>query len=221
MKHPIWLSGGHFESDIAKKKCTLSHGHKHNAYEFLNGNSETWVTLWKPCQLHSPYTQTSNMTTRPLFESDIAEITRLLPLHTGDVPVKCRLLIFRTKLKLESENRKIQYGCQAAILKVTSLTIKRLLSIATITCIWNLKLKFQGYAQGTMSSTDGRTDGRTDKVKNIEYPNQPRCAGYNDYFNLIYVNDVLCTSDFGCLLYLTLFFSQIIRYPCWVYIVIQ
>ena len=37
--------------------------------------------------------------------------------------------IFKTKLKLESGNQKIQYGCQAAILKLTSLKINRLLPI--------------------------------------------------------------------------------------------
>ena len=38
-------------------------------------------------------------------------------------------LIFKAKLKLESGNQKIQYGHQAAILKLTSLKINRLLPI--------------------------------------------------------------------------------------------
>ena len=40
-------------------------------------------------------------------------------------------LIFRAKLKLEFGNRKIQYGCQMAILKVTLLKINSLLPIPT------------------------------------------------------------------------------------------
>ena len=50
------------------------------------------------------------------------------------IQVLCHLsleLIFKAKLKLESGNQKIQYGHQAAILKVTSLKINRLLPIYT------------------------------------------------------------------------------------------
>ena len=38
-------------------------------------------------------------------------------------------VFFKAKLKLESENQKIQYGHQTAILKITSLNINRLLPI--------------------------------------------------------------------------------------------
>ena len=48
-------------------------------------------------------------------------------------------LIFKAKLKLESGNQKIQYGHQAAILKVTSLKINRLLPMTTI----NMHVKFE------------------------------------------------------------------------------
>ena len=44
-----------------------------------------------------------------------------------------------TLLKLESGNQKIQYGHQAAILKVTSLKINRLLPMATM----NMHMKFE------------------------------------------------------------------------------
>ena len=47
-------------------------------------------------------------------------------------------LIFKAKLKLESGNQKIQYGHQAAILKVTLLKINRLLPMSTI----NMHMKF-------------------------------------------------------------------------------
>ena len=64
---------------------------------------------------------------------------------TGSYPyieVLCHLsseLIFKAKLKLESGNQKIQYGHQAAILKVTSLKINRLLPVTTI----NMHMKFE------------------------------------------------------------------------------
>ena len=48
-------------------------------------------------------------------------------------------LIFKAKLKLESGNQKIQYVHQAAILKVTSLKINRLLPMTTI----NMHMKFE------------------------------------------------------------------------------
>ena len=48
-------------------------------------------------------------------------------------------LMFKAKLKLESGNWKIQYGHQAAILKVTSLKINRLWPMATN----NMHMKFE------------------------------------------------------------------------------
>ena len=47
--------------------------------------------------------------------------------------------IFKAKLKLESGNQKIQYGCQVAILKVMPLKINRLLFMTTI----NMHTKFE------------------------------------------------------------------------------
>ena len=76
-------------------------------------------------------------------------------------------LIFKAKLKLESGNQKIQYGCQAAILKVTSLKINRLLPMTII----NMHMKFEivipkqtwlMLRKPCRLQTDGRTDGRTD-----------------------------------------------------------
>ena len=58
------------------------------------------------------------------------------------IQVLCHLsleLIFKAKLKLESGNQKIQYGCLAAILKLTLLKINRLLPIYI--CIVALKFK--------------------------------------------------------------------------------
>ena len=39
-KNPIWLPGGHFESDIAENKETAVHSHKEHAYEIWNWNSK-------------------------------------------------------------------------------------------------------------------------------------------------------------------------------------
>ena len=75
-------------------------------------------------------------------------------------------LIFKAKVKLESRNQNIQYGSLAAILKVTSLKINRLLPMATI----NMHMKFEIQIQMQIwvmvrnpcrLQTDGRTDGRT------------------------------------------------------------
>ena len=48
-------------------------------------------------------------------------------------------LIFKAKLKLQSANKKVQYGCQVAILKVTSLKSNGLQPIATK----NMYMKFE------------------------------------------------------------------------------
>ena len=99
-------------------------------------------------------------------------------------------LIFKAKVKLESGNQIIQYGHQAAILKVTSLKINRLLPMATI----NMHMKFEieiprqtwlmlqkPCRLQTDGQTDRRTDGRTDKVNPV-YPPPPSNfvgQGYN------------------------------------------
>ena len=77
----------------------------------------------------SPETKKSNMATRQPF-------WKWRPWKSiGSYPyisALCQLsleLIFKAKLKLESGNQKIQYGCLVAILKVTLLKINRLLPI--------------------------------------------------------------------------------------------
>ena len=81
-------------------------------------------------------------------------------------------LIFEAKLMLESGNWKIQYGCQAAILKVTSLKINRLLAIATN----NMHMKFEieiprqtrvTFRKPCRLQMDRQTDRRTDKVNPV------------------------------------------------------
>ena len=76
---------------------------------------QTWVTLLKPCRLQSPETKKSNMATRQPYKQ---------VLGYGSLE-----LIYKVKLKLESGNQSIQYACQAAIFKLTSLKIHRLLPI--------------------------------------------------------------------------------------------
>ena len=56
-------------------------------------------------------------------------------------------LKFKAKLKLESGNQKIQYGHQAAILKVTYLKINRLLSIHTSNVLLKFGLDFQSQTE--------------------------------------------------------------------------
>ena len=79
----------------------------------------------------------------------------------------------------ESRNRKIQYVRQAAILKVTSLKINRLLPMATI----NMHLKFEieipkqtwlMLRKPCHLQTDGRSDGRMDgRTRWIQYTPPP------------------------------------------------
>ena len=77
----------------------------------------------------SPETKKSNMATRwPFWKWRRWKSIGSYPY----IQVLCHLrleLIFKAKLKLESGNQKIQYGCLAAILKLTLLKINRLLYI--------------------------------------------------------------------------------------------
>ena len=77
----------------------------------------------------SPETKKSNMATRrPFWKWRQWKSIGSYPY----IWVLCHLsleLIFKVKLKLESGNQKIPYGCLAAILKLTLLKINRLLHI--------------------------------------------------------------------------------------------
>ena len=99
---------------------------------------QTWVMLPKPCRLQSPETEKSNMATRQPFRKwgnwkSIGSYS-----YTQVMGHWSFEFIFKAKLKLESGNQKIQYGCQVAILKLTPLKINRLLPIYIST----LPLKF-------------------------------------------------------------------------------
>ena len=82
-------------------------------------------------------------------------------------------LIFEAKQKLESGNQKIQDGRQAAILKVTSLKINRLLPMATN----NMHVKFQTEIPKQTWVTLRKPDRQTDKVIPENPPHQLRWAG--------------------------------------------
>ena len=78
-------------------------------------------------------------------------------------------LIFKAKQKLESGNRKIQDGCQAAILKVTLLKINRLLPVATNNMHMKFLIEIPKQTWVTLRKpcrlqTDRQTDRQTDKV---------------------------------------------------------
>ena len=112
-------------------------------------------------------------------------------------------LIFKAKVKLESGNQKIQYGRQAAILKVTSLKINRLLPMATI----NMHMKFEiGIPKQTWLmlrkpcrlQTDGRTDRQTDKVNPVYPPSNFVGRGYKKVRKTFRWLGALVTPPFKC-----------------------
>ena len=78
-------------------------------------------------------------------------------------------LIFKAKQTLESGNRIIQDGHQAAILKLISLKINKLLPIATNKMHMEFQIEIPKQTWVTLRKpcrlqTDGQTDRQTDKV---------------------------------------------------------
>ena len=100
---------------------------------------QTWVLLPKPCRLQSPKTEKSNMATRQPLRKWVHWKSIGSYSHTKVLGHWSFKFIFKAKLILESGNQKIQYGCQAAILKLMLLKIKRLLPIY----ISIVRLKFE------------------------------------------------------------------------------
>ena len=145
---------------------------------------QTWLTLRKPCDLQSPETKKSNMATRqPFWKRRCWKSIGTYPYTWVLCPWSLKL-IFKANVKLESGNQKIQYGCQAAILKLTLLKINRLLPMASI----NMHMKFEieipkqtwlMLQKPCRVQTDGRTDGRTDKVNPVYPPPTSLGGGYN------------------------------------------
>ena len=130
---------------------------------------QTQVTLQKPCQLQSPDTERSNMAARqPFWKWHCLKSIGFFP-YTQLMCQWSLNMIFKAKLKLESGNRKIQYGHQAAILKVTSLKINGLLSVATNNMHMKFKIEFSKRPWVMLRKpchlqTDWQTDRQMDKV---------------------------------------------------------
>ena len=130
-------------------------------------SKQTWLTLWKPCHLQSPENEKSNMAARRPFWKELCWKSIGSYPHTY---VLCRWnlkFIFKAKVKLKSGNQKIQYGRQAAILKVTSLKINRILPMATIKMHMKFEIETPNETWLTLwkpcrLQTDRKTDGRTD-----------------------------------------------------------
>ena len=130
----------------------------------------------------SPETKKSNMAARqPFWKWHHWKLIGSYPY----IQVLCQLsleLIFKAKLKLESGNQKIQYGRQAAILKVTCWKSIGFCLWPPSTCIWNLKLKFHRKLDLCSGNhvVYRQTDGRTDKVNPVYPPSNFVGRGYND-----------------------------------------
>ena len=96
-------------------------------------------------------------------------------------------LIFKAKLKLKSGNRKIQYGCQAAMLKVTSRKISSVLPVATKNM--HVKFEIQISKQTWFMLQKPRclqTDGRTRLIQYTPY--QWVCiSGYPVWFHASHI----------------------------------
>ena len=74
------------------------------------------------------------------------KLNKLLSIYTSIVQWSFEL-IFKIKLKLKSENKTIQYGRQAGILKVRSMKINRLLRIHTRNVLLRFRLDIQSQAK--------------------------------------------------------------------------
>ena len=98
----------------------------------------------------------------------------------------CLDFIFKAKQKLESGNRKIQDGHQAAILKVTLLKINRLLSMATNYMHMKFQIEIPKQTWVTLQKPcrlqmDGQTDRQTDKVIPVYPATNFVGRGYYEY----------------------------------------
>ena len=107
-----------------------------------------WPPFWKQHCWQSiaflPYTHVIcywnlDLIFKVKLKLEYGKIDRLLSIHTSNLLLKFGFDI-QTKLKLEPGNWKIQYGRQAAILKVTYLKINRLWPMATNNMHWKFEI---------------------------------------------------------------------------------
>ena len=106
-------------------------------------------------------------------------------------------LIFKAKQKLESGNRKIHDGGQAAILKVTSLKINRLLPMATNNMHMEFQIEIPKQTWVTLRKpcrlqTDGQTNRQTDR-QDRQTDRRTRWFQYQYHLVGRGYNKVLCT----------------------------
>ena len=97
-------------------------------------------------------------------------------------------ILSQTKVRVQKP-KKIQYGHQAAILKVTSLKMYRLLSMATINMHIEFGIEIPQQTWRLLQKpcrlrTDGRTDRQTDRrIRWFQYtPNPPNFVGRGFYW---------------------------------------
>ena len=143
--------------------------------------AEVWILNSK--SNWSPETTKSNLATRrPFWKWHIWKSIGFFP-YTLVMCYWSLDMIFKAKQKLESGSRKIQDGHQAAILKVTSLKINRLLPMATK----NMHMKFQieilkqtwvTLRKPCRLQMDGQTDRQTDRwTRWFQYTPPPTSLG--------------------------------------------
>ena len=112
------------------KSLGFPYSHKGHAHEIWNWNSK--ANLSYAAETMSPTVQKpkkSNMATRQTFRKCGNWKSIRSYSYTQVLSHWSFKFIFKAQLKLESGNQKIQYGCQAAILKLTPLKSNGLLPI--------------------------------------------------------------------------------------------
>ena len=160
-KNPLWPPGSHFESDISEKSIGFFPHTLVMCYWSLG-------LIFKAKQkLESGWEKSKMATWRPFWKWHIWKSICLFP-YTLVMCYWSLDLIFKAKQKLESGNRKIQDGHEAAILKVISLKINRLLPMATNNVHMKLQIEIPKQTWVTLRKpcrlqTDGRTDRQTDR----------------------------------------------------------
>ena len=131
-KNPIWPPGGHFESHVTENQQASSHIHK-----FCGTEVWSWLKAKVKLRVRKPKIQYGRQAA--ILKVKSLKINMFQPIatkwHAHEIQKwnsKANLSYIReTMPPTESRNRKIQYGRQAAILKVMLLKINKLLPMYT------------------------------------------------------------------------------------------